>query len=144
MPASDLESLRRIPLEIINQRRLDLVDELFAPDIVEHNPPPGMHGEGLEGWKAFLEQYTSAFPDLRYELVHDFMHDDLVIHHAHVSGTMRDEFLGLAPTGKKACWTEMHITRVRDGKAVEHWSVIDAMSMIQQLGLSMPEMEQAA
>jgi predicted ester cyclase len=39
----------------------------------------------------------------------------------------------------------MHIVRMRDGKAVEHWSVADMMSMLQQLGLApTPGMEQAA
>ncbi|HEV8354723.1 MAG TPA: ester cyclase, partial [bacterium] len=38
-------------------------------------------------------------------------------------------------TGKQATWTEIHISRVADGKFVEHWGIVDQYSMLQQLGL---------
>ena len=51
------------------------------------------------------------------------------------SGTMKGEFAGMKPTGKSATWDEVHIVRMKDGKAVEHWAV-DQLGMLQQLGLA--------
>ena len=49
-------------------------------------------------------------------------------------GTMQGEFAGMPPSGKQAIWDAVHITRVRDGKLVEHWVVQDQLGMLQQLG----------
>ena len=51
------------------------------------------------------------------------------------TGTMTGELAGMAPTGRCATWDEVHIVRMKDGKAVEHWGVVDAFGMFQQLGL---------
>lgn len=49
-------------------------------------------------------------------------------------GTMRGDFMGMPASGKTATWQEIHITRFADGKAVEHWAVVDQYSMLTQLG----------
>jgi predicted ester cyclase len=77
--------------------------------------------------------------------VHELSDGDLVVQHGYGSGTMQAEFMRMPATGKKARWSEIHILRMRDGRAVEHWSVVDQLSMLQQLGLApAPGMEQAA
>jgi len=49
----------------------------------------------------------------------------------------------MPPSGKKATWEAIHITRVKDGKIVEHWAVQDQLGMLQQLGF-IPAPEAAA
>ena len=40
---TDLKTkLERIPLEILNQGSYDLIDEIYAPDFVEHYAQPGI------------------------------------------------------------------------------------------------------
>jgi len=39
----------------------------------------------------------------------------------------------MPPSGKAATWEAIHITRVKDGKIVEHWQVQDQLGMLQQL-----------
>lgn len=43
--------------------------------------------------------------------------------------------MGIPPTGRDVAYDYVHILRFRDGKAVEHWSVRDSMTMMQQLGV---------
>ena len=57
--------LERIPLEILNQGNYDLIDEIYAPDFVEHYAQPGIPPT-REGFKQFVMAYRSAFPDLHY------------------------------------------------------------------------------
>jgi predicted ester cyclase len=49
---------------------------------------------------------------------------------------MKGNFAGMPATGRKATWTEIHVSRVRDGKVVEHWGVVDQMGMMMQLGVA--------
>lgn len=55
--------------------------------------------------------------------------------HITTEGTHQDEFMGIPATGKKISITEMHMVRVANGKAVEHWGLANAMAMMQQLGV---------
>jgi hypothetical protein len=82
--ADDAENFRRIPLEIFNEGRLELIDELFAEDYVEHLPrPPGVP-PGLEGLRMFVAARRAAFPDLRYEVLGQFHDGDTHIGHVRV------------------------------------------------------------
>ena len=49
---------------------------------------------------------------------------------------MRGDFMGMTASGKSATWSEIHITRYADGKAVEHWAVVDQLGMLAQLGFA--------
>jgi predicted ester cyclase len=132
---SDKKTLSRIPLEAFNEGRPEVVDDVAAPDFVSHGQPPGFP-PGREGLKALIGAIRSAFPDLRYEELHVVAEGDTVVQHVRASGTMKGDFNGMQPTGKHATWEEVHIVRMRDGKAVEHWPVLDQLSMLQQLGFA--------
>jgi predicted ester cyclase len=49
---------------------------------------------------------------------------------------MKGDFLGMPASGKEATWSEIHIVRFADGKAVEHWGVVDQLGMLAQLGFA--------
>jgi predicted ester cyclase len=42
--------------------------------------------------------------------------------------------MGVQPTGKKVTLDIIDFFRIAEGKIVEHWAVIDFMSLMQQLG----------
>jgi len=144
MSQSDIETMRRMATEVFNLGRIEVIDEIIATNIHDHSIPPG-YPPGREGLKRYATEFRQAFPDLHYEMEHEVSQGDLVVQHGYGSGTMQGDFMGMKATGKKACWSEMHIIRMRDGKAQEHWSVADVLTMLQQLGLApSPGMEQAA
>ena len=133
----------RIPLEAFNQGKLEVIDEVIADNSVEHSPlPPGMP-TGKKGLKALIKALRSAFPDYKITIDLQVAEGDLVVQRATTTGTMKGEFAGMPPSGKKATWEAIHITRVKDGKIVEHWGVQDQLGMLQQLGFS-PTPEAAA
>jgi predicted ester cyclase len=43
--------------------------------------------------------------------------------------------LGIPRTGKQISMTGMTIWRIADGKIVEHWSEMDTLGLLQQLGV---------
>jgi predicted ester cyclase len=40
---------------------------------------------------------------------------------------------GLPVTGAEVGWTEVHVLRAKDGKAVEHWAVRYDFAMLEQI-----------
>jgi steroid delta-isomerase-like uncharacterized protein len=128
--------VRRFPLEVFNEGKVDVVDEIQAPDMIEHQPPPpGLPG-GIEGFKGFVQAYRQAFPDLHYEILTELEEGDKVATVVTVTGTMKGDFAGMPASGKSATWTEIHVARLKDGKVVEHWGVIDQLGMLAQLGFA--------
>ncbi|MFP5319732.1 MAG: ester cyclase [Acidimicrobiia bacterium] len=132
----DAASYRRIPIEILNEGRLELIDELFAEDYVEHAAIPPGFPEGREAVRMFFVMLREAFPDLRYEVLQQYQDGDIHIGYIRGSGTMTGAFMGMEPTSKSATWEETHIGRMRDGRLVEHWAVLDQLKMLQDLGLA--------
>ena len=124
---------RRFWEEIINGGDVGKVDELAAEDFVDHQAPPGVPPT-REGVKGFVTAFRTAFPDLHYTTDDVIAEGDRVVTRATGHGTMKGEFQGMPPSGKSATWEEIHITRFENGKAVEHWGVIDQMGMFAQLG----------
>jgi steroid delta-isomerase-like uncharacterized protein len=133
----------RIPLEAFNQGKLEVIDEVIADDSVDHGTmPPGMPA-GKEGIKALVKALRRAFPDYKITIDLQVAEGDLVVQRATTTGTMKGEFAGMPPSGKKATWEAIHISRIKGDKIVEHWAVQDQLGMLQQLGFS-PTPEAAA
>ncbi len=124
----------RIPLEIINQGKTQLVDELFAPDFVEHMAQPGTPPT-REGFKQWVKAFRTAFPDITYTLDDSIEAGDRIVQRLTANGTMRGDFAGMPATNKHATWTEIHILRVSNDLAVEHWGLVQELGMMVQLGV---------
>lgn len=127
-------TLDRIPLEILNQGKLQLIDELYAPEYVERSPQPGI-APTREGFKQFVTSLRTAFPDLHYTIDDSIEAGDRFVTRLTASGTMRGEFAGMPATGRRATWTEIHIMRIADEHVVEHWGLIQELAMLVQLGV---------
>jgi predicted ester cyclase len=124
----------RIPLEVINDGKFELLDEILAPNFVDHTPRQGM-APTRDGLKQTITELKSAFPDVRYSVVDAFVCGDQVVHRLTATGTMKGDFMGITATGKPATWTEIHIGRSVDGRLTEHWGLVDQLSMLVQLGV---------
>jgi predicted ester cyclase len=135
--SEDIKAIgRRIPTEVFGQGRYEVIDEIVAPDIVDHGtPPPGMP-PGREGLKAIARALRAAFPDLKNTVDLQVAEGDLVAGKITYTGTMKGDLFGMKATGKQATWTESHFVRVKNGKVTEHWGDIDQLSMLRQLGLA--------
>ncbi len=124
----------RIPLEVYSLGKLQLIDELYAPEYIDRTPMAGM-APTRQGFKQFVTSLRTAFPDLRYTIEDSFEAGDKFVTRVTATGTMRGEFAGMAPTGKHATWTEFHIVRVANDQVVEHWGLVQELGMLVQLGV---------
>ncbi len=133
--SEDLKAIAaRMPSEVFNQGRLEVIDEVVHPDFVDHGTPlPGMAND-REGLKAMVAALRQAFPDMNNTVNHMVAEGDLIAQHVTTTGTMLGELAGIPPSGRYASWDAMHLVRFRDGKIAEHWVVVDQLGMFQQLG----------
>lgn len=129
--------MRRIYEEVFNEGNLDLVDEVVAPDFVNHTAPGAPRGP--EPVKQLVTMLRNAFPDQHISIEDMIAEDDKVVMRNTYSGTHEGTFMGIPPTGKRFTQNQIHIMRFADGKVVEHWGVRDDLTQMQQLGvISMP------
>ena len=133
MSEENKANFRRFMDEVINNKNLDAIDELMTADYIDHDPPPGVE-PGAAGMKQMMGMFFAAFPDLSSNVIQLVAEGDLVVGVMTTTGTHKGEFMGVPATGKRFSMTEVHMVRVVDGKAVEHWGVGDSMAMMQQLG----------
>ena len=119
---------------IVQRRAWDQLDEVIAPNVVDHDPDEGQP-PGSAGIKWYWRNYTAAFPDFRAELVALSADDDyatLVVQHF---GTHTAEYEGFAPTGRPFSIRSIHVVKFADGLVVERWGAGDMLGLRQQLGL---------
>jgi serine phosphatase RsbU (regulator of sigma subunit) len=124
--------VRRFVEEVLNGGNLDAVDELLAPDYVDHLVPQGKYA-GREGLKRSLAKQLASSSDLRFDIEEQIAEGDKVITWVIGSGTHdRERFMGLAPTGEHMTMEYIYVSRVVDGKIVEDRGVRDASAVWQQ------------
>ena len=125
---------RRFVDEIVNSKNLNAIDDLMTVDMIEHSPIPGQ-APGREGMKNIMTMIMAAFPDMHSSIDLLVAEGDIVVGRMTTTGTHRGDFMGISPTGKQVKFTEIHIVRIANGKAIEHWGNSDDMGMMQQLGV---------
>ena len=120
--AEENKALVRRFLEAQANADPDALEELLAPDFVDHSLQPDQE-PGREGFIRSVAEEPAIFSNLRANIDDQVAEGDKVItrftwRRIHDRG----EFLGLAPTGMEIKTTAILINRVSGGKIVEEWS----------------------
>lgn len=110
-----------------------VAEEILADDFVDHCPF-GPFTPDREGVKQLFRALRAAFPDLHAEIKDQFSAGDKVVTRKTFHGTNDGEFMGMPPTGKRVSFDVIDILRLRDGQFTDHWNVVDALGLMQQLG----------
>jgi steroid delta-isomerase-like uncharacterized protein len=128
--------VRQLVDEVFNQGNVGIVDELVAPDFIEHEElPPGIPG-GREGIKYLTAMLRGAFPDFEATIDDIIAEDDRIVVRQTWSGTHEGEFMGIPATGKRVSFGVIDIIRIADDKCVEHWGQMDNAGLMHQLGVT--------
>ncbi len=128
------ELIHRMNDEVWTKGNLEIMDQLFSTDFVQHFLPVGSETKGLVKFRESVRNHRQAFPDWAEEIKQIVAEGDLVATHFTSTGTNTGSFLGNPPTGKQIHINEMSIYRIVDGKIVEQWLIPDLLSLNQQLG----------
>jgi len=113
------------------------IDELCDPSLVDHNPAPDQEPT-LSGFKQKVAGYTASFPDLEEDLQDIVASGDTVATRWVVTGSLRQEFMGIPAAGQRIRVEGMNFYRLKEGRVTDIWAQSDALGMMQQLG-AMPD-----
>jgi predicted ester cyclase len=124
----------RLTNEFINNAKMDVADELFSPNFVNHSPEQGVTAD-LGGLKQYISMMHAAFSDFSATIEDMIAENDKVVVRMRVRGVHTGDFMGIAPTQKKIDTTTISIVRIDNGKIVERWNVTDRLEIARQLGI---------
>ena len=140
MSAEESKAIVRRFWGVWEEDNFDLVDEVLAPDYLNHTPASPDQPTGPEGIKEVVSMFRNAMPDLKVVIEDMIAEGDKVAVRYTLEGTHEGELFGVPPTGQRLSIKSISVERVSDGKIREHWRITDGLDMMQQLGvISMPE-----
>ena len=126
---------RAVIEEIFNKGRLELADELIAPNMIDHDPALPEPVTGPDGMKQLVAGYRTAFPDVRITIDDQIEESDKVVTRWTARGTHKGDLWGMSATGNEVTVTGMSIDRFEGGQIAESWTNWDTLGMMQQLGV---------
>jgi predicted ester cyclase len=116
--------IRRLIEEVLNGGRLEVIDELYAPELAR----------AVRRW---IAPFRASFPDVRMEILELIAEGETVVGRFTCSATHQGAWLGHAPTGRRfERVDEVSIFRLRDGRIIQVWSLEDTLGRLRQLGLA--------
>jgi predicted ester cyclase len=120
--------IRRYFDEVVNGRRLHVVDELFAP---------GYGGAGLRVARAAAEHLQASIPDVRARIDDLIGEGDGIVVKVTCEGTHGGSFLGVPATGRSVRFEAVELARFDDQGRItgEAWHVMDTGVILRQLGV---------
>src|SRR5215211_4731526 len=128
------KALARRFLEAFANGELDTLDELLAPDFINHSPLPGQDS-GREGYIKSAAEKHAAFSDIRHIVEYQATDGEEMVITRHTTRRIHDRgaALGMRPTGRE--WKHMHIDiqRIVGGKVLEQWSASNASPFLEVL-----------
>jgi len=119
--------------------KLDGLEDILDRDC-EFGMSGGIRARGVAGFRAMLQMWLKAFPDLRHEVRETVEQGDTIAVRLFVRGTHTGPLespQGTIPaTGKSVTWDSVDWVKIRAGK-IASWTVYeDQMAFLAQLGLA--------
>lgn len=133
MPVEQNKTLLvRLLEEVVVGGNFELMDQLLAPDFVDHSRS---EAGGFDAFRKEIQTLHTAFPDMTLKILHLLSEGDTVVAHLVSEGTHRGSFQGIRATGRRISLPSITIVRIANGKVAERWNVFDRYAYLQQLGV---------
>jgi steroid delta-isomerase-like uncharacterized protein len=133
-PETNIATVRRMIEQVYNKRQLDLIEEFFTVDIVQHivGYPSST---GLEALRQNIAMGLNGFPDFRLTFEDEIAAGEKVAARWTMTGTQKGEVFGIPATGKQVTHSGVTFYRLSNAKITELWLLADNLGMMQQLGV---------
>jgi len=133
MSDSDIRQLVEDIFAMIRSGDFGKAGELIDQDYVDHSPLGELRG--VDGFIQLASTFRAGFSDLDVHPVDIIVEGDRAAWRVEGTGTNDGELMGMPPTGRRVQLGGIDMGVTRDGKAIEHWTGADMLSMLQQLGV---------
>ena len=133
MSQANEETMRRFVDEVINNKCLAVIDDIIHPDYVYRTPGQQLYGR--QALREFFTAYHVALPDLHVKIDDLICTDNKAVLLFTLSGTHKNEFMGIPATGKQVNISGMTCSHFDNGQIIEEWELLDQLTMFQQLDI---------
>ncbi|CCH32013.1 ester cyclase [Actinosynnema sp. NPDC047251] len=123
------EVARRYYEEFVNQRRLDVVDEIIAEDAVDE----AAGGQGRDGFRQHATWLWETVEDVRTTITELVAEDDRVVVYWRMDGVHRGNMFGVPGTGRRFVGHSVSHLTFRDGQVVRYRVLPDRLGILQQV-----------
>jgi len=120
--------------EIWNRANWATVDELFAPNYVNHDPYSPEQGVGPDGFKERVSEYRRALHDFDMRIERQIAEGDLVETQWSLRGIYEGQLEGVPATGEPVYVEGQLLSEIAGGKFIEEWVHWDALGLLRQIG----------
>ena len=98
--------------------------DYIAADAVDHS---GDNGDikGLDSIRAAFVKEDAGFDNMKTEYIKDLADDEYAMSWEHFTGTYKTDMMGHR-AGDKFDLKSIEVAKFKDGKATEHWSMMEA------------------
>ena len=131
------KDLVRTWVDALNGRNIEAALALLADDFVNHGAIPG--AQGRDAFPGMIRMLWKAMPDMKYRIDDLIAEGDRVVCRVTMSATQTGPLdfkqSPVPATGREVVTEQLHIFRIANGKAVEHWIGRDDIGVFRQLGL---------
>ncbi|NKB66358.1 MAG: ester cyclase [Candidatus Latescibacteria bacterium] len=83
---------------------------------------------------AAQQGFQAAIPDLQFTLHEQLADGDKVVTRFTFTGTFKNAFMGMPPTGGAIACNGINIMHIVDGKNAEEWDAFDTLTLMRQFG----------
>jgi steroid delta-isomerase-like uncharacterized protein len=130
----DLKTYSRVWDNVVNNRQIDQINkDNFDSNITLVASPQNV--VGIEGFKAYYQNYLTGFSDIEFTIVDLFGQGDKIAKHWNFKGKHTGEFFGIPGTGKSVDIDGVTLAEMKNGKIVREQDFMDNTVFMQQLGL---------
>ena len=134
MTTSNRDLTKKFIDEVINGRKLSVIDETVAEDFVFIDSAIGTV-KGRDSLRDLFSGLFSAFPDLVWTVEQEISESDTLASRYAWTATHDGEYRSIPATHKKVTAHGVSINKVSDGKLVETRMVRDDLGLMRQLGV---------
>jgi len=132
--------VRRYFHEVLDQGKVELIEDLFHPLCVMHRP--GGTVVGIDSVRAVAERRKETFAQFETQIHDVFGSGDRLVarlsHHGVGGGSWRSRLGSYDVTGKAVTWNAIAIFRFERDQIIEEWVTRDELGMVLQFGLFKP------
>ena len=128
-------ALQRAMFDAVKNRDFKRLRSLYHSDYV-YMSGDGLEQKGADAGVLVAETYTRAFPDVAFEIRHEYSPSpDVAIMEFTARGTHQAELDGIPATGRAIELVVCNIVESQDGLIVREREYFDSLSIMRQLGV---------
>lgn len=118
---------------------VSLIEKSIAIGAIDHAGPGGdMVATNMDSLKAYFVKMRNGFDMDKMEIVKEWADEEYVVQWMRFSGTSKDAATGV-PVGQKIENAyDVHISRHKDGKTVEHWEFMQPSDLMKMMAGPQP------